>query len=412
MKSRILFVDDETHVLDGIRRMLRAKRNEWEMAFAHSGDEALAILAAQPYEVIVSDMRMPGMDGHQLLSTVRERFPLTIRFILSGHADQALIHQCMESTHQYLSKPCEPEQLINTIDRTLAIRSLLRKDGLAGLISQIRCVPSLPDLYLQVSAELKSPNASIQRVGQIISKDIGLCAKVLQLVNSAFFGMRRHVVDPAQAASLLGADILKSVVLMAQVFDQMKTVPLPGWTQDTLWGHSLQVALCAQAIARQAQVDKRAVDDAFLSGLFHDLGQLLLASNLPDPYRQVLTQVSNGDSSLRDAEQSVFEATHEEVGAYLLGLWGFSDSIVEAAAFHHHPGDCVGRSFGSLTAVHVANVEANRRMPSHPGAQAMGVDAAYLRAIGCQDLLPAWRKVCEEIFNQGGDEHGSDPVRG
>ena len=411
MKKSVLFVDDEINVLDGLRRMLRGKREEWDMEFAASGEDALKIMEGRHFDVVVTDMRMPGMLGYQLLETIMERSPDTIRFILSGHADQDLICKALGSTHQYMSKPCETEVLVNAIDRAFAIRDILRKDSLKKLVAQIQTIPSLPDLYLQVVQEMKSPNASIQRVGQIISKDIGMSAKILQLVNSAFFGLRRRVADPVQAASLLGLDVLKSVVLMAQVFIQMGPVGPKGWSLEALWGHSLLVARCAQAIALQTQAEKKALDDAFMAGLFHDLGKLVLAANLPDTYAEARARIGVETADPLEAEREAFGATHAEVGAYLLGLWGFSDTILEAAAFHHRPGDGVGRHFSSLAAVHVANVAANELGPVHLGAPKTAVDVGYLEQIGHAESLPGWAAACKAIIEQGGASDGNDSVR-
>lgn len=412
MKRSVMFVDDEPNVLDGIRRMLRGKRDEWDMEFVSGGEEALALLKGRHFDVVVSDMRMPGMTGVQLLESVMARSPDTVRFILSGHADQELICKSIGSTHQYMSKPCETEVLVNTIDRAFALRDILRKDNLQKLVARIKTIPSLPDLYLQVVQEMKSPNASVQRVGQIISKDIGMSAKILQLVNSAFFGPRRRVADTTQAASLLGLDVLKSVVLMAQVFSQIGPVGPKGWSMEALWGHSLLVARCAQAIAHQSKAEKKALDDAFMAGLFHDLGKLVLAANLPDEYAEALARIEAGEADGLDAERQVFGATHAEVGAYLLGLWGFSDSILEAAAFHHRPGDCLGRQFSSLAAVHVANAEVNRLAPAcHAGTSSVAVDAAYVEQIGHAGSLSIWEDACRAIMEQGRESDGKDPVR-
>src|SRR5262245_37814840 len=99
--KKILFVDDEPNVLQGLERMLRSMRHEWEMQFAMSGPAALERLAEQTFDVIVSDMRMPGMTGAQLLTEVSQRHPHIVRIILSGQADQEDILRSVGPTHQY-----------------------------------------------------------------------------------------------------------------------------------------------------------------------------------------------------------------------------------------------------------------------------------------------------------------------
>lgn len=412
MKKSILFVDDEPHVLDGLQRMLRPKRNEWDMYFAKGGAEALEIIKGQHIDVIVTDMRMPGMDGNQLLTAVMQLSPDTIRFVLSGHADQELIYKAIGTTHQYMAKPSEAETMINIIERAFAIRDILKKESLKQLVTRIRVVPSLPDLYVKVVQELKSPNASTHKVGQIIAQDIGMSAKVLQMVNSAFFGLRRHVSDPAQAAALLGLDVLKSLVLMVQVFSQMEKTVASAYSLEALWAHSLAVAHGAQAIARNTMAEKKAVDDAFMAGLFHDLGKLVLIANMPGQYKRVLEAMSRESKDFTAAEREVFGGTHEEVGAYLLGLWAFADPVVEAAAFHHYPSASIGVTFTSLTAVHVANVVVTEFETTGKKIPLTELDVEYLKRIGCADQVEAWRTLCLNVCEQGAKSSANNTVRG
>jgi DNA-binding NtrC family response regulator len=204
MQKRILFVDDEPNVLAGLRRSLYSMREEWLMEFAASGPDALAAMERQVFDVVVTDMRMPGMDGAQLLNEVRERFPQTVRMVLSGQCDREAILNSVGPTHQYLSKPCDAEQLRSKIGQAFALRDLLENPVVQKVVSQLKDIPSLPALYQQILEELRSRDPSPAKVGKLIAKDMGMTAKTLQLVNSAFFGLRCHVSNPVQAANLLG----------------------------------------------------------------------------------------------------------------------------------------------------------------------------------------------------------------
>ena len=143
-EKRILFVDDEPNVLSGLRRMLRSMRREWFMAFAHSGLEALAMLDDTPFDIVVTDMRMPGMDGAALLKQVMHRHPKTVRIVLSGQADREEILRAVGPIHQYLSKPCDAETIKATLTRACALDGLLPDDHLKELISKMETLPSLP----------------------------------------------------------------------------------------------------------------------------------------------------------------------------------------------------------------------------------------------------------------------------
>ncbi len=398
-KKRILFVDDEPKIVDGLRRMLHSMRKEWDMAFASNGREALEMMKKQPFDVVVSDMRMPEMDGTAFLNTVMGLYPQTVRFVLSGHSDKESMLRSIGPTHQFLSKPCDAEVIKNTVARAFALREVLTNAQLQNLISQVKSLPSLPDLYLQIQEELRSKDPSVQKAGKIVEQDVAMSAKVLQLVNSAFFGLRRHVSSASQAVSLIGLDILRSLVLAVHVFSHVKN-EVPGFSIEALQHHSMSVGTYAQAIAKAENGEVKATDDAFMAGILHDMGKLILISSLTDPYRETLNLAHNNQISLIEAERQLLGATHAEVGAYLLGLWGFPDAIVEATAFHHRPRHCSEESFGSLTAVHAANALEHELRSDVSDECSAQIDLEYLNKLGLADRLSAWREVCQPIQSE------------
>ena len=354
--KKILFVDDETRILDGLQRMLRGMRNEWQMVFASSGLEALQILESDSFDVIVTDMRMPGMDGCQLLNEVKRTYPRVVRIILSGHSDKEKVLNSIGPVHQYLSKPCDAEVLKSTVARASAMRHLLENESLITLISTIESLPSLPSLYTEIIEEVNLPDSSIARVGEIISKDVGMSAKILQLVNSSFFGLPTHVSNPARAVALIGLETVKALVLTVKIFSQFSRSDLPGYsTIANLWDHSVATGFLAKDIATSLNLGQTEIDDSFLAGLVHDLGKLILLDKLPTACDEVAKLASSTGCLPVEAEQRVVGTTHAQIGAYLLGIWGFSDSIVDGVAFHHCPGECPNNGLSSLTAVHLAN---------------------------------------------------------
>ncbi|NTV52039.1 MAG: HDOD domain-containing protein [Candidatus Firestonebacteria bacterium] len=401
-KKRILFVDDEANVLQALQRMLRTLRDEWDIETADSGPAALARMAAASFDVIVSDMRMPGMDGAQLLAEVRQRYPQTIRIILSGQSDQESILRSVGPTHQYLSKPCSAEMLKSTVGRACAIRDILSQDTLRQLLSKIHNLPSLPSLYLEVMKELQSPDASIERVGRIIAKDPAMSAKILQLVNSAFFGFPTRITHPSRAVTILGLEKVKALVLSIHVFSEFQASQLPGFSLESLWDHSLKVANFAKLIAADVGAAPTMVDDCFSAGLLHDTGRLILAGNMTADYARMLAWAQQQKSSLELAEEEIFGATHAEVGAYLLGLWGLPHPIIEAVALHHTPRECFNLEFSPLAAVHVA--DALDLELKHGGEEnyVSTVDTLYLQSCALLDKLPGWRTACQAETQKSG----------
>jgi HD-like signal output (HDOD) protein len=373
--------------------MLRLMRHEWNMEFACGGAEALAILGIHHFDVVVSDMRMPGMSGAQLLTEIRHRHPHIVRIILSGYADEELTLKSLGPAHQFLSKPCRAEAIKSTVSRACALRDLLGNEKLQLLVSQMQSLPSLPTLYIKLTEELAAAESSLKKVGDIISQDLGMTAKVLQMVNSAFFGVRRHISSPTEAVGLLGLDTIMTLVLTIQIFSQFEDECLANFSPAALWAHSLQVGLFAKRLSQAAGQGGEVVKDAFTAGLLHDAGQLVLAANLPRQFAESLELAQAEKLSHHEAERQVFGATHSEVGAYLFGLWGLPQSIVEAVAYHHRPADCVAEGFGPLTAVHVGNALERETQALPPEWCFAALDMDYLAKLGLADRLPEWRDL-------------------
>ncbi|MEW6657096.1 MAG: response regulator [Thermodesulfobacteriota bacterium] len=403
MSIKILFVDDEPKVLEAMQRMLRSMRREWETAFALSGAEALETLSRESFDVVVSDMRMPGMDGAQFLAEVKKRYPDIVRIVLSGQSDKEMVLKSVRPAHQYLAKPCDAEALKSSISRACALRDLFTDNALRLVVSRLDSLPSLPDLYVQIIQEVQSEYSSIRKIGEIISKDIGMTAKVLQLVNSAFFGHIRHVSSPAQAAELLGLETIKTLVLSVKIFTQFDRLNSPNFSVKRLWDHSLATGVFSRTIAIREKQAQEVIDDAFMAGVLHDAGKLIMAANLTRQYREVMKTAREQHLSLWQAENRVFGVTHAQVGAYLLSLWGLPYPIVEAIAFHHDPGGASQKEFGPLAAVHTANyLEHRRRQDALDKVEAM-LDSAYLSAIGLMDRLEIWEEKCRKAIKEEED---------
>ena len=398
MKKRILFVDDESNILQGLKRMLRNQRHEWEMSFADSGEKALEMLEQEPFDAIVSDMKMPGMDGARLLDEIKNRYPKMVRFILSGYSDQELIMRSVGPSHQYMAKPCEPELLKTSLEAALSLRELLTSDNLQTIVSGMESLPSLPNIYCEVIEALQSPDASIKVIGELVEQDPGMSIKILQLVNSAYFGISRHISSSAEAVNFLGMNIIKSLILSEGIFTQFDSDALELLSLDTTRNYCMQVAHAARAIATAEGVDEKMTDQAFLAGLLHDMGSMVLASNLPEDFRQARS-LARRENDLLHAEKQVFGTTHAEVGAYLLGLWGIDDDVVAAVAYHHRPWAYHSPGFSALTAVFIATSyilekpqekDQNRPLFSEEGI-------AYLDKLGVTDRLSEFQAICQKL---------------
>jgi HD-like signal output (HDOD) protein len=403
MTRKLLFVDDEPMVLNGLRRGLHSMKDDWEMEFANSGEEALRAMEVRNYDVIVTDMRMPGMDGARLLEEVRRRSPQTVRVVLSGQCDREVVIRAIGFTHQYVSKPCNTQQLKDTINQAVALRSQLETADLIRVVSQLRSIPSLPASFQAMMEELAQPEPRLNKLAALVSSDMGMTAKCLQLVNSAFFGLRSPVSNPLTALNLLGLDTLKSLILSSHIFSEFRTGVLDARESSWLWEHSFAVSACARKIAELQRVSPKQLDDAVSAGLLHDTGKLVLASCLPQEYKQALELVAGMNMPLVEAERQVFGCGHAEVGAHLLGLWGLPDPIVEAVAWHLNPSACesCGTKFSALTAVHAACAYHCAQSVSRLSDQTT-IDSEYLARLELDGREMAWFAACDKASQMAG----------
>jgi HD-like signal output (HDOD) protein len=349
---------------------------------------------------VVSDMRMPEMDGAVLLNHVRERFPGVVRLILSGQSDHDMLIKSVGPTHQFLSKPCDADTLKATVVRAGALRTLLADEQLKAVVSGIRTLPSVPGLYTQLLDVLREPDSSLQEVARIISSDVAMTAKVLQLVNSAFFGLRRHIDGLSQAITYLGLDTIRAIVLTAGAFAGFEEAQQGKEVAETLYLHSMLVGDLAVRITKTVTGDKGMISNALMAGMLHDVGKLVFAAELPDTWRAAV-RVSREQRLLPvEAERRTCGVTHAELGAYLLGLWGLPDPIVEAVAFHHAASRCPSRTFSALTAVHAANALV-LGMGQATEADVTGqTDTGYLESVGEAARVPEWQAIAAQVLTE------------
>ncbi len=390
--KRVIFVDDEQHVLDGLKNLLRKQRHQLDMSFALGGQAALDELAKAPFDVVVSDMRMPGMDGVALLQRVKEQYPATARIVLSGHAERDMVVRALPVSHQYLSKPCDADTLRQVILRACELRDLLKDQALQAVVGRLDRLPSVPDVYWELTRALADPEADRAKIAGILERDVAMSVKLLQIVNSAYFGLARRVSSVAEAVSFLGIELVKGLALGAQVFAALDGAPaVPGFSLTELQRHAVAVARLARRVMRTAKL----ADEAFTAGMVHDVGRVILALALPERCAELLAAAAAANRPLHDVEKDLLGVTHAELGAYLLGTWGLPIPIVEAVAFHHTPAAAKPAVGDVLLAVHVADGLLDEATSGGAGGGPF-VDEVLLAELGAGAELPRWRALAGE----------------
>ena len=364
----------------------------WDMEFAASGDEALQLISQKKFDAVVTDMRMPKMNGAQLLNQVMRKHPETIRIILSGYSDLSQVVDCVGLTHQFLEKPISLENLQNCLKRITSAKSRLPNEKLSGLIAGLTTLPSLPGLYLEIADALQDPNSSNDTIATIAAKDPALTSKLLQLSNSAFFGVSRKIFSVAEAVQILGVRVIQSLAMAAPLFSSFDRKKCPNFPIDQIWDHSIQTAALGRRISQVCLDDSHLAEQAFCAGILHDVGKIIIADNLSAEYSDVLTESVSTHAPLIEIERKHFQATHAEVGAYLLALWGLPVPLIESVACHHQPRRCNADVFCLAGVVHIANGLQHSQNPATAVSDSP-LDQDYLRLIKLDEQFEVWRRA-------------------
>jgi len=283
------------------------------------------------------------------------RHPDTVRIVLSGQCDRETVLKTVDPTHQFLTKPCEAETLKSTLSRVCQRREQLCDNWHRQMVSRVASVPSLPAHYQSLMHELRAPDASLERASQIVAADVGMTAKILQLVSSSFFGTPQLPHDPARATNLFDLETLRALAFSTQAFAPFDAAGIDLALIERLNQHSLAVATAARAIVLAEGGTTEQAGQAYLAGFLHDVGLLVLAQHMPERVLHILTTAEDALSQLDGAERDTANEAHAAIGGYLMALWGLPGAIVDVIAFHHRPRLSPTPVFPTLAAVHVAN---------------------------------------------------------
>ncbi|WP_031482095.1 response regulator [Maridesulfovibrio frigidus] len=394
-KRNILIVDEEKSQLETLKKMLHPMHDKWTIHPAESSEEALELLEIQPFDIVIADFNINGFPDGTLLTEIKKSQPGAIRFIYSNRKDADNSMEYAMLAHQFISKPCSSDELISAIKRSLTLKNIFLNEKVSKAITSIDELPSMPDLYIKLEKELKSEEASIHKIGKLISEDLGMTVGILKLVNSSFFGLYANISSPEKAVSLLGIDTIKGLVLGMHLFESNKNSSID-FSIDELGKHCQYTGLIARMIAKAEGGDNDISENAFLAGFLHDIGKLILASSFPCEYTEILNNVRSENIPIKDVEKEIFGFTHAEVGAYLLALWGFDESVVEAVYCHHDLSQSKEKGFTPAVAVHVANTFEHELHLRNEEYAPHVLNADWLEQNGFSEKLIHWLELCAE----------------
>ncbi len=352
---RILVVVDNMMEFHGAARLFQSLPGNFEVHFCRSTAEASAALDQAPVDMVFADLSAGAAASTQFLQAVWARYPNVIRFLMGARIDAEQMIACAMGGHQFLQKPLDVEAIQAVLQRAELMDRLLRDKNTQMMLSLIRSFPPRPKIYYEVMKEVRSPYGSVHAVSELVSKDLAISAKLLQLINSAAYSLSQQITSPQDAVLLLGMQTTASLVLGIESLSTGDRGKPIAFDLDGLWRHSQSVAYLARQIAELVSCDETVAQEAFTAGLLHDIGKLALALNLDAAYQRTLKLAADDRQPAWEVERRLLGASHAEAGAYLLGLWGMPVAVIEAVASHHHSAKDLGRHFGPKTAVHLAN---------------------------------------------------------
>jgi HD-like signal output (HDOD) protein/CheY-like chemotaxis protein len=328
---RLLFVDDEPRVLQGLKQSLRGKREVWDVVLAGGGAAALEEIERERFDAVISDMRMPGIDGAELLRRVKLSQPHALRIMLSGQMDESAAVRAAATAHRFLTKPCDSETLVAMLSQALNLRAQLKSPKMYECIGGMSGLPSLPESCFALNRVLEDEKVALCDVARIVEHDVGMSAKVLQLVNSAFFGLSRRIANVDEAVRNLGLNALRSLVRAQALFQELSR------GEVALFRAEEARSLLAAQFAQRFALELPAHDVGVTAAMLHNVGRLALIARLPAEQRANADFARAHDSTVEEAERARLGVTHAEIGAYLLGLWGLPAEVIEAVGSHHAP---------------------------------------------------------------------------
>jgi putative nucleotidyltransferase with HDIG domain len=398
---RILVLCDNAAELPALSQLFCELPEHWKAHLSQEPNDALFRLNQVPFDVIFVDLKEGPHASAQLLHEVWARHPNTIRFLLAQNLEPDLMVTCALGPHQFLQKPLDAPSVRAALERAVLVNRLFQNKEVQALVSRIRTFPSRPTVYVEVMKELRSSDASAQRVGELVSRDLAISTKLLQITNSAFFGFSRPVSTPTDAVLLLGMETTASLVLGIEAFSRLDNVKLLYFSTDQVWKHSQIVAQAARAITEFITNDPKLAHDAYTAALLHDIGKLALAVNLEDQYRQAVYTAREQNLPAWEVERQQFGATHAEAGAYLLSLWGLSAPVIEAVANHHLPTHELTAPFTPLTAVHLANTIENGDASRQAGFVDLPLNLEYPAELGLEPHMEHLRELVRDAVHPG-----------
>jgi len=391
IKKNIMLVDEDILVLKALKRSLHKFKDQWTVFYAQSPHAALEQLDQGAIDVLITEVRLTVADGELFLRSFLKRHPRAARIVLTGDTRGDAIFRFAGLAHQLLAKPWSDQTLDETIQRADLISRMLSNDHIKRTLNLIEKFPSIPEIYIELTEKLRAGEPSLREIGETIIRDPSLTIKLLQIVNSPFYGLPMPVTDPQKAVALLGLDIVKGFVLTSGLFNQYESKTIANFQIGALWQHSLNTANIVRQIAKMARLELEISETSFVASLLHDVGKIIIASNFQEEFKEIRKYSLSEGVPDWHAEQIVLGASHAEIGAYLLGLWGLPLNVIKPVQEHHQPDWQEHIRIDQTALVHIANAIEKTTATGSENRLA-DLDLGYVAHLQLSESVAEWQR--------------------
>ena len=334
----ILFVDDEIQILKSIKRLFMD--TEYNILTAESGACALSMLEHETVDLVITDMRMPVMDGYQLLCNIKALYPDILRVILSGYSDEDIILKALQCNiaKLYIFKPWNNEELLKLIGQLFETERFFKRSDLLSIIKNIDELPTIKSSYIRIldMIDRDTDESDMAHIASFIETDQSISTEVLHVVNSAFYGIKTGSIK--QAITYLGFKNLRNIILSTSIIDSLESADPVSGHFESLWEHAFVTNKILFMLYDRC-LCKKLPETSNSAGLLHNIGVVFLLKHFSSSYFSQIQRSIDCNLNLLDVEKDIFNVTHTETGGYLLKWWELPLPIVEAALYHHNPFD-------------------------------------------------------------------------
>ena len=334
INKTILLVDDERDILRAFNRLFMD--SEYNLLLANSGKEALEIINEERIDILISDMKMPSMDGYELLSIVKRKYPNTLRIILSGFSEKKTMIRCIQENLAltYLLKPWDNNQILLTIGNLLRIQHVLKENHLEELTNASKDDFTIENkVYDELLIQIEQKE-QLHIIAHTIEKDFVLSAIILRFVNSVFHG--HDIASVEKALEYLNLQEIKNIILSKKLTQTINGDEKTNNLKGLLWKHAGLSNIITHFFYKE-MIGKGIPENYRLAALLHNIGMLVLLKIYGGNYEELVYEALRENIPFADLEKERYGIDHQEAGGYLLSWWGIPYPIVETAIHHHNP---------------------------------------------------------------------------